>query len=207
VRDTGPGKPPEIMDKIYDPLFAGKWPGHGLGLSAVAGIMREHRGAVHATSVPGSGDTTQLYFPLAGKVPEIDPGDEGTPTLGLPGVILLVDDDPTIRVILRQGLEIAGYRVIEAGDGVEGFGAFVRHRSTISLVLLDLTMPRMGGEEVFQEIHNLAPETPVVLMSGYSEREATSVLASKGLAGFLAKPCSIKDALGVVRKALGEVAV
>jgi len=207
VRDTGPGKPPEIMDKIYDPLFAGKWPGHGLGLSAVAGIMREHRGAVHATSVPGSGDTTQLYFPLAGKVPEIDPGDEGTPTLGLPGVILLVDDDPTIRVILRQGLEIAGYRVIEAGDGVEGFGAFVRHRSTISLVLLDLTMPRMGGEEVFQEIHNLAPETPVVLMSGYSEREATSVLASKGLAGFLSKPCSIKDALAVVRKALGEVAV
>jgi len=117
-----------------------------------------------------------------------------------------VDDEPTIRAILRQGLEIAGFKVLEAGDGVEGFGAFVRHRSAISLVLLDLTMPRMGGEEVFAEIQKLAPEIPVVLMSGYSEQEATSALASTGLAGFLPKPCSIKDALAVVRKALEEAA-
>jgi len=204
VRDSGPGKPPEIMDRIYDPLFAAKWPGHGLGLSAVAGIMREHQGAVHAVSSLGYGDTTLLYFPLAGRAPEVDPGEEATPAAGVSGVILLVDDEPTVRAILRQGLEIAGFKVIEAGDGVEGVGAFIRHRSTISLVLLDLTMPRMGGEDAFEEIRRLAPEVPVVLMSGYSEGEATSVLASKGLAGFLAKPCSIKDALAVVRKALGE---
>ena len=204
VRDTGSGLPQEILDGLYDPLFAVKWPGRGLGLSAVAGIMREHQGAVHTVSAPGYGDTTLLYFPLAGKAPELDPGEEGAPVAGAPGVILLVDDEPTIRAILRQGLEIAGFKVLEAEDGVEGFGVFVRHRSAISLVLLDLTMPRMGGEEVFGEIRKLAPEVPVVLMSGYSEQEATSALASKGLAGFLAKPCSIKDALAVVRKALGE---
>jgi len=207
VRDSGPGKPQEIMDQIYDPLFAAKWPGHGLGLSAVAGIMREHQGAVHAVSSLGYGDTTLLCFPLAGKVPELDPGEEATPVAGVSGVVLLVDDEPTIRAILRQGLEIAGFRVIEAGDGVEAVGAFIRHRTTVSLVLLDLTMPRMGGEDAFEEIRKLAPEIPVVLMSGYSEMEATSVLASKGLAGFLAKPCSIKDALAVVRKALGEASV
>jgi len=207
VRDSGPGKPQEIMDQIYDPLFAAKWPGHGLGLSAVARIMREHQGAVHAVSSLGYGDTTLLYFPLAGKVPELEPGEEGTPAAGISGVVLLVDDEPTIRAILRQGLEIAGFRVIEAGDGVEAVGAFIRHRTTISLVLLDLTMPRMGGEDAFEEIRKLAPEIPVVLMSGYSEMEATSVLASKGLAGFLAKPCSIKDALAVVRKALGKASV
>jgi PAS domain S-box-containing protein len=205
VRDSGPGKPREVTEQFYDPLFAAKWPGQGLGLSAVQEIMREHRGAVHNVSALGYGDTTLLYFPLAGKAPEPGTGDEGAPAAGLSGVILLVDDEPTVRAILRQGLEIAGFKVLEAGDGVEGLGAFVRHRPAISLVLLDLTMPRMGGEEVFEEIHKLAPELPVVLMSGYSEREATSALASKGLAGFLSKPCSIQDALEVVRKALGAV--
>ena len=204
VRDTGPGLPQEAQDGLYDPLFAAKWPGKGLGLSAVAGIMREHQGAVHTVSTPGHGDATLLYFPLAGKAPELNAGDEGTPLAGGSGVILLVEDEPTVRAILRQGLEIAGFKVLEAEDGVEGFGVFARHRSAISLVLLDLTMPRMGGEEVFREIHKLAPEIPVVLMSGYSEQEATSALASEGLAGFLAKPCSIKDALAVLRKALGE---
>jgi len=207
VRDTGPGKPPEVLEQIFDPLFPAKWPGHGLGLSAVQGIMSEHQGAVHITSSPGAGDVTVLYFPLAEKVPELDPADEGTPVAGLSGVILLVDDEPTIRAILRQGLELAGFKVLEAVDGVEGFGAFVRHRSSISLVLLDLTMPRMGGDEVFQEIHKVAPDMPVVLMSGYSEQEATSAMASRGLAGFLPKPCSIKDALEVIRQALGTAPV
>jgi len=206
VRNTGPGKSEEITGQLCDPLFATKWPGHGLGLSAVQGIMREHRGAVHSVSAPGYGDTTLLYFPLHGKVQEPGTEEEGNPETGVSGVILLVDDEPTIRAILRQGLEIAGFKVLEAGDGVEGVGAFARHRSTVSLVLLDLTMPRMGGEEAFEEIHRLAPATPVVLMSGYSEQEATSALADKGLAGFLSKPCSIKDALAVVRQALGDAA-
>jgi PAS domain S-box-containing protein len=203
VRDTGPGKPPEVLDRLYDPMFAAKWPGNGLGLSTVQGIMREHQGGIHTVSAPGCGDTTCLYFPLGGGTPELDLGDEGTPVAGVSGVILLVDDEPTIRSVLRQGLEQAGFKVIEAGDGVEGFGAFVRHRSSISLVLLDLTMPRMGGEEVFEEIHKLAPDLPVVLMSGYSELEATAALAGRGLAGFLSKPCSIRDALAVLRKAMG----
>ena len=165
--------------------------------------MREHQGAVQTAARPGGGEVATLYFPLALKVPELDPADEGTPVTGLSGVILLVDDEPTVRAILRQGLEQAGFKVLEAADGVDGVAAFVRHRSAISLVLLDLTMPRMGGDLVFREIRKLAPALPVVLMSGYSEQEATSALASQGLAGFLPKPCSIRDALEVVRRALG----
>jgi CheY-like chemotaxis protein len=195
-----------MLEQIFDPLFPAKWPGRGLGLSAVQGILREHQGGVHCASSPEYGETTTLYFPLGERVPALDAGDEGTPVAGVSGVILLVDNEPTIRAILRQGMEAAGFKVLEAGDGVEGFNAFVRHRSSISLVLLDLTMPRMGGDEVFQEIHKLAPEMPVVLMSGYSEQEATSALASRGLAGFLAKPCSVKDALAVINRALDSSA-
>jgi len=203
VSDTGPGTPPEILAKVFDPLFTTLHPGHGLGLSTVEGILKEHQGAVRATGEPGRGDATTLYFQLAEKNPEIDEGDEGTPMEGVSGVILLVDDEPTIRAILRQGFEGAGYKVIEGTDGVDGFAAFVRHRSSITAVLLDLTMPRMGGDEVFEEIHKLAPEVPVVLMSGYTQEEATAALLGRGLAGFLSKPCSIKEALAVVGRALG----
>lgn len=206
VHDTGPAKPPEILAMLCDPLFTTLHPGYGLGLSAVQGIAGEHQGGLHVTAVEGAGNTTLLYFPPARTVPEIDEGDEGTPVVGAAGVVLVVEDEPSIRAILRQGLEGAGFKVIEAEDGVDGFGAFVRHRSSISIVLLDLTMPRMGGDEVFEEIRKLAPEVPVVLMSGYTEEEATSTLVSKGLAGFLPKPCSIKDALAVVHKALAKAA-
>ncbi len=202
VKDTGPGTDPKIMAKVYDPLFSTLHPGHGLGLSTVQGILQEHQGAVHAVGEPGVGDTTVLYFNLAEKNPEIDEGDEGTPLVGTSGVILLVDDEPTIRAILRQGFETSGYKVIEAVDGVDGFASFVRHRSSITAVLLDLTMPRMGGDEVFEEIHKLAPEMPVVLMSGYSMEEATAALSGRGLAGFLSKPCSIKEALAAVGRAV-----
>ena len=206
VRDTGPGTPPDLLEKSFDPLFSSLNPGRGLGLSTVQGILQEHQGAVLALGVPGHGDTTVLYFHLAEKNPEIDEGDEGTPLVGTSGVILLVDDEPTIRAILRQGFEGAGYKVIEGTDGVDGFAAFVRHRSSINAVLLDLTMPRMGGDEVFEEIHKLAPEVPVVLMSGYSQEEATAALSGLGLAGFLSKPCSIKEALVVMGKALAAAA-
>jgi PAS domain S-box-containing protein len=204
VRDTGPGTPAELLGEIFDPLYSTLHPGHGLGLSTVKSILEEHQGFVRAKGEPGVGDSTILCFPLAEKNPEIDEGDEGTPVVGVSGVILLVDDEPMVRSILRQGLEISGFKVLEAVDGVDGFASFVRHRSSISLVLLDLTMPRMGGDEVFEEIHRLAPEVPVVLMSGYSMEEATAALSGRGLAGFLSKPCSIKDALGVVTRVLAE---
>ena len=202
VRDSGPAKPAEVLNGLCDPLFSSLHPGYGLGLSAVHGIMVEHGGGLRSMALAETGGATLLYFPLAQEKPELDAGDEGTPMVGASGVVLVVEDDPSIRTILRLGLESGGFKVIEAEDGVEGFGAFVRHRSCISAVLLDLTMPRMGGDEVFEEIHKMAPEVPVILMSGYSEDEATSALTSKGLAGFLSKPCSIKDTLAEINKVM-----
>jgi signal transduction histidine kinase/CheY-like chemotaxis protein len=206
VRDSGPGMSEETLAGISDPFFRIKHPGRGLGLLTVKGIAAGHHGLLHTESVPGQGTVCRLYIPISAKETLADDGDEGTPILTEAGVVLLVDDEPTIRAVLSQGLENAGFKVIEAVDGVDGFGAFVRHRSSISVVLLDLTMPRMNGDEVFEEIHKVAPEVPVILMSGYSQPEATQALADKGLAAFLSKPCSIKEALAAVHKALGASA-
>jgi len=206
VKDSGRGMSEDTLSGIFDPFFTNNHPGRGLGMLTVQSIAREHQGALHAESTPGEGSAFRIFFPVAEKEPEIpDEGDEGTPIVGGPGLILLVDDEPTIRSVLRQGLEKAGFRVIEAADGVDGFGAFVRHRSSIRMVLLDLTMPRMGGDEVFSEIQRMAPEVPVVLMSGYSQQEATAAMKEKGLAGFLSKPFSVREALAVVHRVLGHV--
>lgn len=206
VEDSGPGMSEETMSGIGDPFFRIKHPGRGLGLLTVKGIATEHHGTLHIESIVGKGTACRLYLPIATKETLAEGDDEGTPISTDTGVVLLVDDEPTIRAILSQGLENAGYKVIEAVDGVEGFGAFVRHRSSISVVLLDLTMPRMNGDEVFEEIHKVAPEVPVIMMSGYSQPEATAALAGKGLSAFLSKPCSIKETLTAVRNALGQTA-
>lgn len=203
VRDSGPGMSEETLDGISDPFFRMKHPGRGLGLLTVKGIATEHHGLLQTESSHGDGTVCRLYIPIAEREVLADEGDEGTPISTDAGVVLLVDDEPTIRAILSQGLENAGYKVIEAVDGVDGFGAFVRHRSAISVVLLDLTMPRMNGDEVFEEIHKIAPEVPVILMSGYNQPEATAALTGKGLAAFLAKPCSIKETLAIVQRVLG----
>ncbi len=206
VQNTGPSMSQDTLDGMSNPFFRVQHPGRGMGLLTVRGIASEHHGGLYIESIPGKGSLCALYLPLAEKGPRPDEADEST--LIAPGahVILLVDDEPTIRAILRQGFENAGYKVIEAVDGVDGFGAFVRHRSSISVVLLDLSMPRMNGDELFEEIHKVAPEVPVILMSGYSQQDVTASLAGRGLTAFLAKPCSIKIALVAVQRAIGQTA-
>jgi CheY-like chemotaxis protein len=204
VRDTGPGMSEETMSGIYDPYFRLMHPERGLGLLTVTGIAREHHGTVFVESEPNKGSCISICLPIAENTPATLPEIEDTVPVAAGGMILLVDDEPTIRSILSQGLERAGFKVIEAVDGVEGFGAFVRHRSAISAVLLDLTMPRMSGDQVLEEIRKLDDKVPVILMSGYSQQEATAALAGKGLSAFLSKPCTIKDALAVVRRVLGS---
>lgn len=204
VSDTGPGMSEDTLSGIFDPFFRARHPGRGLGLLTLQGIAREHQGVLTIESAQGKGTRIRMAFPVALPSPELDESDEGTPAGVSQGVILLVDDEPSIRATLKQMLERGGYRVLEAADGVEGFGAFVRHRSSIALVMLDLTMPRMGGDEVFEEIHKMAPDVPVILMSGYSQQEALENLKGRGLAGFLSKPSSMKEVLRSVRVALGH---
>jgi CheY-like chemotaxis protein len=120
------------------------------------------------------------------------------------GTILLVDDDEMLRRMITRRLEKMGFTVLTASDGIEALDVFREKMDDIACILLDLTMPRMGGEEAFRELRLLKDDGPVILSSGYSEDEVAKRFAGTGLAGFLKKPCSTKDMMAKLREVGGE---
>ncbi|MDX8389165.1 MAG: response regulator, partial [Mariprofundaceae bacterium] len=191
VSDTGCGMDADTLSHIFDPFFTTKFTGRGLGMSAIHGIVRGHKGAIKVYSEVGKGTTFKIIFPASDTLEPIEKEtvkksheneDRGT--------ILIVDDEETIREIAGMMLEDVGFTILKAKDGVEGVEVFREHQTEIRVVLLDMTMPRMNGEEVFREIRTLQPDVTVILSSGYNEQDATNRFAGKGLAGFIQKPYS-----------------
>jgi CheY-like chemotaxis protein len=150
----------------------------------------------------GRGTTFKILLPAADAAAEpisVEMTPSSPPTSA---TVLVIDDEETVRVVTRRVLERSGFRVLTAADGLDGLDVFRAHQSDISVVLLDVTMPRMGGEETFRQLRVLSPEVRVVLASGYSEQEATSQFAGKGLAGFIEKPFRAVDLVEKLRRAL-----
>jgi two-component system cell cycle sensor histidine kinase/response regulator CckA len=203
VSDTGQGMERATLERIFDPFFTTKFTGRGLGLAAVLGIVRGHRGAIRVYSEPGHGTTFKLLFPTSRSTarPAIAPAATLAPWTG-EGIILLVDDEEVVRRIGRRMLERVGFTVLTAMDGRDAVAQFERDRDRIRLVVLDLTMPQLDGEACFRALRQLKPDVKVLLTSGFNEQEAINAFAGKGLAGFVQKPFTSEELLAKVRSIL-----
>ena len=203
VADSGCGMDKATLERIFEPFFTTKFTGRGLGLSAVRGIVLGHGGALQVDSEPGRGTTFTLYFPLQSEVTAA-PAPEPARAAGWrgEGTILLVDDEPTIRRMGEKLLRRLGFDVLLAADGLEALATFRAERARIRLVLLDLTMPRMSGEEAFRELRRIDAGVPVVVASGYGEMHLEERFPGETLAGSLQKPYELDALAEVLARAL-----
>ena len=204
VSDTGAGMDKATQERIFEPFFTTKFTGRGLGLSAILGIVRGHKGALRLYSELGKGTTFKILFPVSETAAESLARANGATKDDWQGAgtILLVDDEETIRTLGVRMLASLGFTVITAADGREALAVYAEHRDEITLVLLDLTMPHMDGEQTFRELRLIAPGVRVVMSSGYAQNDIAARFAGKGLVGFVHKPYSLAELRDQLRAAL-----
>jgi hemerythrin-like metal-binding protein/PAS domain S-box-containing protein len=206
VADSGPGMAQRIQERIFDPFFTTKLNGRGLGLSAVQGILRSHRGGIQVQSREREGTRFRLLLPAAAASvrarPIAAPVTEREAEFRGTGTILVVDDEDALRTVAVAALVRMGFDTLEARDGLEALQVYQANRDWIRLILLDLTMPGMDGEEAYLELRRAGSMVPIILTSGFGLEDAFQRFRGKGLAGFLPKPYRFHSLKTVIRDAL-----
>ncbi len=201
ISDTGTGISMENQKKMFDPFYTTKSKGHGLGLAAVLGIVRSHRGTLRVYSEPGNGTTMKVLLPAANYTkPDMEDAEE--PRRGHSEHILVVDDEEHVRAVAKQVLEHYGFRVSLCADGKEALAYYAHHGEDVDVVLMDVTMPHVDGIAGCKALSESAPDARVVLMSGHHEQQATNALAGRSFAGFVQKPFLPSNLLRAIVSAL-----
>jgi PAS domain S-box-containing protein len=201
IADTGVGMTPDTLNRIFDPFFSTKFTGRGLGLAAVMGIVRAHNGLIRIRTEPGQGTSFRVLFPpVAGRAQKEEETSSMRSGWRGNGTILVVDDEEGVREVAERMLQEIGYCTIAAQDGREALDILEHTEDEITGMLLDLSMPRMGGQETLLRLRAAHPDLPVVMMSGYTEQVVAEQLGeSSHSTGFLQKPFVAEDLVTAFR--------
>ena len=205
VNDTGHGIKPEIMERIFDPYFTtkDKGVGTGLGLAVVQGIVKRHGGAISVSSKPGIGTSFNIYFlRLQTDVVEEPMADDLLP--GGTEKILFIDDEPTLADMGKQLLERLGYDVVSQTDSIDALALFRSQPDNFDIIITDMTMPKMTGEKLAQEIIRIRSDMPIIICTGFNKLLTHQKAREIGIRGFLMKPLSIGDLAISIHDALGK---
>jgi PAS domain S-box-containing protein len=207
VVDTGAGIPKDIMEKIFDPFFTTKDPGKGtgLGLSTVATIVRGHSGAVDVYSEPGHGTTFRILLPGLPDAESKAHVDRSEMPRGNGEMLLVVDDEITLREMTKQTLEMFGYTVLTAADGTEAVTQFIGHKGKVAAVITDMAMPVMDGEATIRALRRIDPNVGIIATSGQHDTISENVVARLAITRSLLKPFTAEQLLRMVSEVLGIV--
>ncbi|HSD65768.1 MAG TPA: PAS domain S-box protein, partial [Vicinamibacteria bacterium] len=203
VRDDGPGMDASTVDRIFEPFFTTKFTGRGLGLAAVLGVVRGHRGALSVESSPGRGTTFRILFAPSTRRPASEAAATAPAGRGA-GTVLLVDDEEAVRDMVGEILELEGFEVLRAEDGSRGVALFDENRGRIDVVLLDLSMPGLSGEETFRRLRAIDPGVRVILSSGYDRDEARGRFGRRLPGGFIQKPYRPEQLVAEIARCLRQ---
>jgi len=210
VADSGCGMDAATQARIFEPFFTTKFTGRGLGLAAVHGIVRSHRGAIHVESRPDDGTTLTVLFRAAAPFDAVlaaTPPHAAAPPIHRESaankvLVLVIDDDQIVREASRKIVELLGYAALAAGSAEEGLATMREHAGEINCVLLDMVMPNISSEAMLANLRALRPDVPVLLMSGYNADEVNRRMEGRGLAGFLQKPFTLDQLRAALALAL-----
>ena len=203
IGDNGAGMTADTLSRIFDPFFSTKFSGRGLGLAAVMGIVRSHHGLIRIRTEPGKGTAFRVLFPaVVGSAPApVKASGERSEWRGT-GTIMVVEDEEGVREVAERMLQDIGFQTIGAEDGRHALDLMEEAGDIVTAVLLDLSMPRMGGAETLRRLREMRPNLPILMMSGYTEQVVAPQFShtGPGITAFLQKPFLAEDLIAVLRR-------